>query len=121
MTGRELIGIADTLRPNQYTEEQKLRWLRALDMMIYDELIATHDFDCAPERPSASPAADEELLAPEPYALELYCEYLFSRIDLNNAEITHYNQSGRLFSAAWRQLADHVNRTRRPRGAAIRI
>lgn len=121
MTGRELIGIADALRPNQYGEEQKLRWLRALDMMIWDELIATHEFDDAPERPAAAAAATDALLAPEPYALELYCQYLFSRIDLNNAEIARYNQSSRLFSAAWRQLADHVNRTRRPRGAAIRI
>ena len=60
--------------------------------------------------------ADTELLIGAPYGEELYTAYVFAQIDLNNAEIEKYNQSASLFSAAWRQLADRINRTQRPKG-----
>ena len=53
---------------------------------------------------------------PAPWDEELYTAYLFCRIDLMNAEIDKYNQSAALFAAAWRQLADRLNRSRRPLG-----
>ena len=54
--------------------------------------------------------AATELLAPFPYGWELYTAWLFAQIDLNNAELTKYNQSMTLFASAWRQLADRANR-----------
>ena len=95
MTAGQAIAQADALRPNQYSTQQKLSWLRRLDGQIR-----------------------QELLAPFPYGEELYTAYLFCQIDLHNAEIQKYNQSITLLSAAWRQLADWLNRRRLPRGAA---
>ena len=113
MTAGEAIAAADSLRPNQYTAAQKLAWLRRLDGQIARELADTHEGE-APELPE-SYESGSVLLAPCPYDEELYTAYLFAQIDLNNAEIVKYNQSVALLGAAWRQLADAWNRTRRPR------
>ena len=42
MTAGELIARVDELRPNAYSMEQKLRWLRRLDGQILAELEETH-------------------------------------------------------------------------------
>ena len=119
MTAGEILSLVDGLRPNQYQTGDKLRWLRRLDGQILAELEETHQGggEEAPVLP-AQYAGDTELLAPFPYAEELYSAYLFCQIDLHNAEIQKYNQSITLLAAAWRQLADWLNRRRLPRGAA---
>ena len=138
MTAGELIDLVDLLRPNQYSSAQKLRWLRRLDGQILAELEATHE----PAREAAAGGelsfeiressgqeggeaaalpdaytAETELLAPFPYDEELYTAYLFCQIDLHNAEIQKYNQSLSLLAAAWRSLADWINRGAMPKGA----
>ena len=129
MTAGEAVSLVDELRPNQYSTAQKLRWLRRLDGQILAELESTHEpgplgFVPVEEAENAETPAlpavydsDTELLAPFPYDEELYSAYLFCQIDLHNAEIQKYNQSLALLAAAWRQLADFINRRRRPRGA----
>ena len=42
MTAGEVIAQADELRPNAYSAEQKLRWLRRLDGQILSEIWETH-------------------------------------------------------------------------------
>ena len=139
MTAGEVIALADELRPNQYSTARKLQWLRRLDGQILAELLETHGGDSGlgvrgsrsgetdPSRSSNLEAQisqlpdtyteDTALLAPFPYDEELYTAYLFCQIDLHNAEIQKYNQSLSLLAAAWRQLADFINR-RRPCAAA---
>lgn len=116
MTAGEAIAAADALRPNQYATEQKLHWLRLLDGQIRLELLGTHE-GAAETDAGDEYTGDTELLAPQPYGGELYTAYLFSRIDLANAEIQKYNQSAALVSAAWRQLADRYNREHKPLAA----
>ncbi len=121
MTAGELIAQVDRLRPNQYSQEEKLQWLRRIDGQIRRELEERHE---APSAGGAQAAAAEEPYTAQtelrvgfPYDTELYTAYLFCQIDLHNGEISRYNQSLALLSAAWRQLADSVNRERRPKGA----
>ena len=108
MTAGELIAAVDALRPNQYTAAQKLGWLRLLDGKLANELFAALEGE-QPAWPG-SYTAETVLPAPDPAASELYTGWLFAQIDLHNAEIVKYNQSMTLFAAAWRQLADAVNR-----------
>ena len=139
MTAGELIGRCDALRPNAYTQAEKLRWLQRLDGQIRRELLETHEDNAenggplwatapTPEasenavgadsiRPQTGPYdGDTVLLAGEPYGEEVYLSYLFAQIDLHNAEIEKYDQSAVLFAAAWRALADDVNRRTKPKG-----
>ena len=207
MTAGELIARVDELRPNAYSAEQKLRWLRRLDGQILAEIWETHGASAArsaqsealssrtspqagvairssdaetgkriatpvtrslvrndsvgeglsalygyappvgagadPTTGGASPAPtetgealetgysefripnselppaytdDTELLAPFPWDEGVYSAWLFCQIDLHNGEIGKYTQSLQLLAAAWRSLADWVNRSRRPLG-----
>ena len=43
MTIMDAIERVDTLKPNQYTEEQKVRWLERLDGQLFLELVCTHE------------------------------------------------------------------------------
>lgn len=117
MTAGELLARADALRPNAYETAEKLRWLERLDGQIARELIDTHAAESAASAaPGAAYTAKSVLLAPEPYGEEVYLAYVFAQIDLNNAEIEKYDQSAALFAAAWRALADDINRRRLPKG-----
>ena len=114
MTAGDLLARVDALRPNRFTPAEKLGWLRRIDGQILRELYDSHPDLDAPALPELYNAATE-LLAPFPYGEELYLGYLLCQIDLHNGEISKYNQSLRLLSGAWRQLADWVNRENRPR------
>lgn len=116
MTAAALIAAVDALRPNQYTNAQKLGWLRRLDGQIKVELLDSHTGDSV-ELPDGDYTDESELLAVFPYAEELYTAYLFAQIDLNNAEIQKYDQSAALLSSAWRQYADWYNRSAMPLSA----
>ncbi len=117
MTAGELIAQVDRLRPNQYSAEEKLQWLRRIDGQIRRELDGTHEALPAQSGDGADEPYSEDtvLRVGFPYDSELYTAYLFSQIDLHNGEIGKYNQSLTLLSAAWRQLADSINRERLPR------
>jgi len=119
MTAAALIERADALRPNHYSPEQKLSWLCRLDAQIFAELIKPRNSDAT--APAGEYSADTELLESGPYAEELYLCYLFSQIDLNNAEIQKYNQSAALLAAAWRSLADSYNRKQALKARAFRF
>lgn len=115
MTAGELIAQVDTLRPNHYSVEEKLRWLQRIDGQILRELEETHVKSGEELAFREDYTEETELRVGFPYDSELYTAYLFCQIDLHNGEIGKYNQSMSLLSAAWRQLADSVNRERRPK------
>ncbi len=116
MTAGEMIALADRLRPNRFTETDKLRWLERLDGQVLSEVIGTHA-EIAPDAAGgAAYTASTELLVPFPYAEELYTAYIFSQMGLLNAEITRYTQSATQLAAAWRQYADWYNRSHAPLG-----
>lgn len=108
MSAAEILALCDLLRPNHYSQEQKLLWLQTLDSQLYALLIKPRDPEsAAPETPYTG---ETELLVPAPWDSELYLSFLNCQIDLNNAEIQKYNQSAALLSAAWRAYADSLNR-----------
>ena len=117
MTAGEAIAAVDSLRPNQYGAAEKLRWLQRLDGQVHEELERTHEPpEDGPEEPELPYTEETVLRVGAPYDEELYTAYLFSQIDLHNGEIARYNQSLALLSAAWRQTADALNRSRMPKG-----
>ena len=121
MTAGALIDSVDKLRPNQYSAAQKLQWLQRLDAQVRHELRDTHEAAegeslLDPEAQEGPYTAQSTLLVRFPYDTELYTAYLFCQIDLHNGEISRYNQSLALLSAAWRQLADAINRGSLPKG-----
>lgn len=117
MTLREAISRCDAAKPNQYTVQEKIRWLSGLDGRIHKEVLQGHE----PTPPEFSGYGegdiDRALMAPAPYD-ELYPLYLQSQVDYYNAEFGRYNNSAAMFNEAFSAYADYINRIQRPVGVS---
>ena len=118
MTVAEAIALVDGLKPNKFSQEDKVKWLSDIDGLIVRELIDTHE-DSPLENEfegytDAAADGNKELIAPYPYDI-LYRWYLESQIDLGNMEIAKYNNSKTLFNNAYLTYTDYYNRTHMPK------
>lgn len=116
MTVKEVITMVDRLKPNKFSEMDKLRWLSEIDGLIVRELIETHEGSPLEEEFEGYGKADmnTDLIAPHPYD-SLYRWYLESQIDLGNMEINKYNNSKTMFNNAYLTYTDYYNRTHMPK------
>lgn len=118
MTVIEAIELVDRLKPNKFSEEDKVKWLSDIDGLIVRELVDTHeDSPLQGEFGGYTSADNTQLIAPYPYD-NLYRWYLESQIDLGNMEIAKYNNSRTLFNNAYLTYTDHYNRTHMPKRKA---
>lgn len=115
MTVIEAVSMIDRLRPNRYPGSEKYKWLSDIDGLISRELLSTHEGGPEQEFTPYREGIDDEktLIAPFPYDI-MYRWYLESQIDLNNMEITKYNNSRSLFNSAYLTYTDWYNRTHMP-------
>lgn len=120
MTINEALLQCDTLQPNAFSREDKLRWLARLDGMVLHEIIRTHqplpdegevtEDDVAYD---AQTDGDTPLLIPQPYE-QLYLLWLGAMMDFHQGEFARYNNALSLFNETWRAFAALYNRTHRP-------
>jgi hypothetical protein len=101
MTIKECIDRVDSVKPNQYSEEDKVRWLSFLDGIIINDVIKTHEgyegqYDTFAEY--SADKTDTVLVAESPYDT-LYEAYLKMKIDEENGETARYNNSATLFNS----------------------
>lgn len=115
MTIAEAIQRTDDLEPNQYSSEQKMRWLTTLDGQIFEEIVKTH-LDPIRDSFEEYTETEDELLVPFPYAENLYIWYLQAMIAANNAEAAKYEQMRTLYNSSLQQFSDWYNRTHQPKG-----
>lgn len=115
MTIQAAIDLIDSLKPNMFSDQQKVAWLSDLDGMIWREIIQTHEG--APETTftgyDQDTQPDTALLAPAPYS-DVYKHYLASRMDIANRDNNEYAKDMALFTTAWQTLCDYWNRTYMP-------
>ena len=121
MTVQEAIGLVDKLKPNQYDQATKARWLKDVDEAIHLDIVLTH----APNTGEADSfdadgytAGDHVLLVPPPFE-DIYLYYLSTQIDLYNAELGKYANDMALYNAAYTNYSSWYTRTHAPK-AAIR-
>jgi hypothetical protein len=130
----EAITEANELGPNPYGNDLKLRWLRDLDGRIRRELMERREapktgeyedgfsvsesetFGSGGSASQTSPDeafADTEavLLVPEPWARDVYVNYLLSRVAQADAEAERYNLYAAFFNMAYGEYAAWYNRT----------
>lgn len=118
MTISDAITMVDALRPNQYPQDMKIRWLSRLDGMIWQEVICTHEggtetFDGY----SSADLESKEMLVGSPYDEDVYNNYLQAMIDRENGEAGKYSQSITLFNAAFARWRNWYNREHMARDA----
>lgn len=116
MTIKECIDRVDSVKPNQYSIEDKVRWLSFLDGIIINEVIKTHEGYGNEYEEFAGYDADElgvKLIAEAPYDA-LYEAFLKMKIDEENGETARYNNSATLFNSYMASYRKYYHRTHRP-------
>jgi hypothetical protein len=109
MTGQDAIRWAEALAPNAYSTDQKLAWLSDLDGKFYREFLSRYE-GVDDDPPAAYEDGNEDLLIPEPYARDVYGNWLLAKIAEANQETLLYNQYSTLFNAGYREYCDLYNR-----------
>ena len=123
MTIIEALNKIDALKPNGYSQDDKVSWLSTLDGMVYRQILDTHESDePLSEFQGYGPETDltTELLIPDPYAEDCYLSWLESKIDYANAEYVKYNNSVIKFTDAYRDFSNDYNRHHMPKGKYIK-
>ena len=120
MTVMEAIAHVDTVKPNCYSQDEKLRWLSVLDGTVKAEIIDTHE---GAEEVAFAPYDGHtdflrELLVPAPYD-EVYIRWLEAQIDYASGEYGKYNNSVKLFNTAYAAYEKYYNRTHLPHAKAF--
>ena len=114
MTILDAIRQVDSLRHNTFTQEEKVQWLARVDGMIYKDVLSTHE-GCPDFQPyTEDTPLDQVLLVEAPYE-ELYLHWLQTFMDFYE-DVSHFNQSLQMFTAAYDGYKDWYNRTHRPLG-----
>lgn len=119
----DAINKIDALKPNIYSQEEKVAWLAELDGQIHKNIIMTHEhteeqeaFDGYGE--NVDP--DTVLLVPAPHDQPVYLSWLQSKIDYFNGEYARYNNSKIAFNDAYSEFNNYYNRNNMPIGSKIR-
>lgn len=114
MTIIEAINRVDAVKPNVYSQEEKLRWLSVLDGIIKNDIINTHEGgESIPFDGYNSENLSQPLLAPHPYD-EMYIKWIEAQIDYYNGEQKKYNNGISIFNSIYESYAKHYNRTHKP-------
>jgi hypothetical protein len=117
MTIMEAINRVDSVKPNSYSQSEKVKWLSTLDGIVKKEIIDTHEGD---EGVIFNGYTDDtllttELLIPAPYD-EVYLFWLESKIDYWTGEISKYNNSISMYNGALSAYEKYYNREHMPKG-----
>ena len=126
MTVEECINRVDSVKPNQYSIEDKVRWLSYLDGSIQKEIIDRHEKPVVAEEESTeftgySPDdLSVSLIAPFPYD-EMYVAYLKAKIDEENGETARYNNTASTFNGMLMDFQKAYNREHMPLSVPFHI
>lgn len=116
MTIMGAINHLNAVKPNSYTQTEKIKWLSTLDGIVKAEIIDTHEggeditFNGYDEF-----SLMQELLVPAPYD-DMYIKWLEAQIDYANGEYGKYNNSITLYNTAYAAYVKYYNRTHMPLG-----
>lgn len=123
MTIGDAVAVTDSrILGNQYTYEEKVRWLSEIDKRIFNEVISRRadsgisEFDGY----SASSDPDTRLLVSSGYD-DIYIYYLEAMINKANCEYSRYNNSMIMFNTLYSLYKRHFNRTHRTDSRRISI
>ena len=122
MTIIEAINRIDSLKPNNYTQEEKIAWLSTLDGIIKKEIIDTHEGteNVTFNGYQADTAVDTVLLIPFPYD-DIYLKWLETQIDYANGDISKYQNSMIMYNSAYSAFERFYNRTNMPKAKSFKF
>ncbi len=109
MTVRQLLSYVDDVKPNAFTDAQKLLWLNELEARLQRDVFLSGEVwqYRLPEDEDTTP-----LLSPPHDAL--YRHWLEAMIDYENGEYGKYQNTMQMFNAQWASFAAWFAETYRP-------
>ena len=115
MTIIEAINRTDALKPNTFSQCDKIKWLSQLDGTIKKEIIDTHEGADAVvfEGYTDDTSVETELIVGAPYD-EIYPMWLQAQIDYHNQEYPKYNNSMVMYNNSYGAFWRYYNRTHLP-------
>lgn len=116
MTVQDAITKAKGERQCRMSDEALVELLSDLDGQIFNDIISRSEgADEVAHGPyTVDDDMDTELVAPAPYANDLYVEYLKARINLDLSETAKYNNGMIVYQAALASFSAYYNRTHTP-------
>ena len=114
--------IIEDLKPNDYSQVEKVAWLSKLDLMVKTEIFDNYEGgeDITFDGYEADIPIDTEMLVPKPYEA-LYIPWLEAQIDYANGEYVKYNNSITMFNTIYAAFTRYYNRTHTPKTEKIKI
>lgn len=92
MTVGHALAEADSLWPNAYSDQTKIKWLSRCESTIYNEIIRYYFPKPKPFCGFGDNDTEKMLIAPEPYD-QLYIYWLEAMIHYADGEIPKYNNA----------------------------
>lgn len=134
MTVSQVLAYVDDVKPNQYDDDIKIKWLSALEGRIFNDVINTHmrNYDELIEDTEEETYSytefggldswdmETQLVVPDEYA-ELYSLYIMAKIDFSNGETDRYQNSSLMFNASYNDFTAWYNRTHKPISRSLKI
>ena len=111
MTPNKAIEIVDRVKPNPYSEEDKLRWINELDGMVQRLVIQSDEIT----EYAYPDDMDKELLILAPFD-DCYTLFLEAKIDYYNREYANYNNSAMMFEAQYSEFKKAYIREHQAKG-----
>lgn len=99
MTVSGAINDCKEKRPNQFSDEDLIKWLSDVELDLVHSVFGRYEgFEQEKAFTGYTPQtqADTQLLAPAPFD-NLYRYWLYAMVDLHNNDITRYNMAATLF------------------------
>lgn len=118
MTIQDALTQLEELKPNQFGEELKIKWLSDIEGKIYDEIISkrngyenidSYTYDINSDY-------DTDLNVPDRYAM-IYIYYLMAMIDFANGETERYSNSMQMFNSSYQEFVNYWYKTHTQRSA----
>ena len=122
MTISEALHRADEVKPNTYSDLDKIRWLSTLDGLIKTKIIDTHEGaeSITFKEYDENTSLDTELLVSAPYD-HIYIHWLEAMIDYANDEYDRYANTMEMYNSAWSMFENYYNRTHMPKGKKFKF
>ena len=116
MTIMEAISRIDEIKPNSFSQGEKVQWLSTLDGLIKSEIIDTHE---GGEGIVFNGYTDEtpittELLVSAPHDL-IYIRWLESQMDYAMGEYGRYANTATAYNDIYSLYEKHYNKTHMPK------
>lgn len=116
---REILTTLDRMRPNAYTDAEKLGFLNTIEGRIYKEIFEKAEGAEERFRPFLEGEEERELAVLVPYT-DIYFYYLAAMIDFYNGDAGRYNDTIVLFNQAWADYAAYYRRRHKPKQTNLR-